>query len=306
MPMVWASAAFFRCPHIFCQIVYYIKVIWLLVSWSFSGDTSGQTVVFRQPEQVIWVSRMCLMRHPSAHHITSSSLSQHNLLLLVKLNKIQKYNVPLCRCGVDQVHKVWAASVSWALGLSQLSNGGVCRLRKKVLNIECGFKYHAVSSFAHFIECTATQDLNIGLMPVAVFFPVYLFLVSRDVSCCSVVFLMLPLFMLTIIYYLIPFHYSFCFHLVLSPCCTYCDIYVVVYHCLILFLSVEFFCLPECHLLIPSPSHSKGKFTHTRLCLYKNSSLTYMHKWRSFCDCLCCRILLPIVLGIQSWQRQEP
>ncbi len=57
-----------------------------------------------------------------------------------------------------------------------------------VLNILCGFRYHTASSFAHFIECTATQNLSIGLMPVAMFFPAYLSVFSHDFSvlrfCC--------------------------------------------------------------------------------------------------------------------------
>lgn len=50
-----------------------------------------------------------------------------------------------------------------------------------------------MSSFAHFIECAAKQNVNIGLMPVALFSPVYLFqgflFLMILVSCCSVVFL---------------------------------------------------------------------------------------------------------------------
>lgn len=69
---------------------------------------------------------------------------------------------------------------------------------ENVLNIECEFKYHAASSFAHFIEFTAIQNINIGLMPLAMFSPAYLFQVIHDFS-VLLFFSVLLLFMLLFI-----------------------------------------------------------------------------------------------------------
>jgi len=80
------------------------------------------------------------------------------------------------------------------------------------------------------------SHLNIGLMPVDMF----LLLLPLPVSS---VLLTLPL-----IYGLILFHYSFCFHFIVLPCslpvCTYSDIYVLVYHYLILPSRFFFYLLP--------------------------------------------------------------
>lgn len=76
-----------------------------------------------------------------------------------------------------------------------------------VLNIQCGFKYHTVSSFANFIECSATQNLNIGFLPVAMFYPAYLLVVSQDFSvllfCCFLCVASLHAY-----YYLLPNPFS--------------------------------------------------------------------------------------------------
>lgn len=120
---------------------------------------------------------------------------------------------------------------------------------KLVLNIERGFKYHAVSSFARFIESTATQKNKI-LINVA-----YLLQLSHDFSvllfCCF--FYVLPLVILTIIYCLIPFHYSYCFHLIL-PLRLAASLHLFQYLCCCLSLSnivPQCFCLPERHFLSP-------------------------------------------------------
>lgn len=97
---------------------------------------------------------------PALCHSTISSFLQSSI-------KSRKW-VYLCKYGACQVHKVWGA----ALSQLECSTKQCClQAEKDVLNVACWNKYHTVSSFAHFIECAATQNLNMGLMPAAVFFP---------------------------------------------------------------------------------------------------------------------------------------
>lgn len=105
---------------------------------------------------------------------------------------------------------------------------------ENVLNIECEFKYHAVSSFAHFIECTAIQNINIGLMPLAMFSPAYLFQVIHDFSV-----LLFFSVLLLYIYCLIPFHYSFCFNFSLLPYfAASLHLYLFIFIFMLLFIAV--------------------------------------------------------------------
>lgn len=112
-------------------------------------------------------------------------------------------------------------------------------MRKKtlfgVLEYWMWIKYHAVSSFAHFIECAAKEILDIGLMPVAMFFPAYLFLLSHGFTVLLLCFcyrfysyLLLNLFSL-----------FFCFHFILPPWCA-ATLHLFWYLCCCLSLSQVF------------------------------------------------------------------
>ena len=171
-----------------------------------------------------------ITRNPSKQHVTSSSLSWQNLLLLVEHNKIQKLNSPLVAFAKLKVRLCL---------LYILSHIPHFHTKEKslfwVLNIEGRIEYPTVSSFAHFIEWTATQNLYIALMPVAMFCPSLPFpgfMIS--VSFCSVV-VVSALFMLSIFYGLIPFHYSFCFHFICAMFVARCT-YVIIF--MLLFISV--------------------------------------------------------------------
>lgn len=107
-------------------------------------------------------------------HVTSppAHLSWHNLLLFVEHNRSHKFDLPLCKC---EAHTRWWQHHCPTPHCEFSSNSGV-DWGKLVLNIERGFKYHAVSSFARFIESTATQKNKI-LINVA-----YLLQLSYDFS----------------------------------------------------------------------------------------------------------------------------
>ena len=162
----------------------------------------------------------------------------------------------------------------WVCHSCDYSTAAVFDWGKIVLNIECGFKYHAVSSFAHVIECAATQNLNIGLMPLAMFSQLtYSGFFMILVSCCSFIYLFIWLASIHAYYYLLPNPFSL-FLLLVFYFATYsaASLHLFWYLCCCLSLSNivpqrRVFLFSWTSFFISSPSHSRGKFTPPRLCL---------------------------------------
>lgn len=108
----------------------------------------------RVRETVVFWVKACTVRH-------LTSPSPHTHLVFLTLNRGQKWNLP--------------------------EPDVLCFQSEGIVIFACGFQLHPLIPFAHFINSTAKQNLNIGFTPSAMFSPIHLFQVISDFCCPAVV-----------------------------------------------------------------------------------------------------------------------